>query len=74
MHVGQRLRELTLAAVALVAEPRILGAPEDLHRLPDVRPAETEAEAIGQESRLSYEQSHLAMQASKKRLPLPGSD
>src|SRR5205807_10155798 len=40
----ERSRELTITAVALVAQPRVLGPPEDLLRLKDVLAAEAEAE------------------------------
>ena len=36
LHGAERTGELPVAAVALVAEPRVLGAPEDLVGLPDV--------------------------------------
>ena len=41
-HLGQ----LALAAVALVAQPGVLGSPEDLLGLPDVLAAEAEAEGL----------------------------
>ena len=44
LHGPQRAAELAVAAVALVAEPGVLRTPEDLLRLPHVRPAEAEAE------------------------------
>ena len=37
LHGAERAGELAVAAVALVAEPRVLGTPEDLLGLPDVR-------------------------------------
>ena len=40
------LGELAVAAVALVAEPGVLGTPEDLLGLPDVLAAEAEAEGL----------------------------
>src|SRR6476659_4978785 len=40
------LLELALAGVALVTEPGVLGAPEDLLRLPHVLAAEAEAEGL----------------------------
>src|SRR5207302_3520462 len=40
LHIGERLGEVSVAAVALVAKPRVLGAPEDLVGLPDVRASE----------------------------------
>ncbi len=47
LHVGQRLRQVALAAVALVAEPLLFRAPVDvLFGLPDVRAAEAEAEGL----------------------------
>src|SRR6185369_1866936 len=39
-------REVAVAAVSLVPEPCVLRAPEDLLRLPDVRPPEAEAERL----------------------------
>ncbi len=44
LHRAERVGEVALTAVALVAEPRVLRTPEDLVGLPDVRPPETEAE------------------------------
>ena len=38
--------QLAVAAVALVAQPGVLGTPEDLLGLPDVRAAEAEAEGL----------------------------
>src|SRR5436190_1958435 len=46
LHRAEWLRELPVAAVALVSEPRIFRAPEDLLGLPDVRPPEAEAERL----------------------------
>ena len=46
LHGGQRLGELALAAVALVAEPGALGAPVELLRLPHVGAAAGEAEGL----------------------------
>ena len=43
---AERLVELALAGVALVAEPGVLGTPEDLLGLPDVLAAEAEAEGL----------------------------
>src|SRR5690606_38633532 len=39
-------RELPVAAVTLIAEPRILGTPEDVFRLPHVGAAEAEPEGL----------------------------
>ena len=44
LHGGEGIGELSLAAVALVSEPGVLGAPEDLVGFPDVFAAEAEAE------------------------------
>ena len=44
LHGAERTLELSVAAVALVAEPRVLRTPEDLVGLPDVLPPEAEAE------------------------------
>ena len=44
LHGAERVGELAVTAVALVAEPRVFGTPEDLLGLPDVGPAEAEAE------------------------------
>src|SRR3954451_5239300 len=44
LHGTERMRELTVAAVALISEPRVLRAPEDLVGLPDVLPPKPEAE------------------------------
>ncbi len=41
---AERIGQLAVTGVALVAEPGVLGAPEDLLRLPDVLAAEAEAE------------------------------
>ncbi len=46
LHGAERTRQLALALVALVAEPRVLRTPEDLLRLPDIRPAEAEPERL----------------------------
>ena len=46
LDVGQRPLELSVAAVALVAQPRVLRPPEDLFGLPDVRSSEAEAERL----------------------------
>ena len=46
LHGAERAAELPVAAVALVAEPGVLGAPEDLLGLPDVGPPEAEAEGL----------------------------
>src|SRR5205823_7242118 len=46
LHGAERTGELSLARVALVAEPLVLGAPEDLVRLPDVFSTEAEAERL----------------------------
>ena len=43
---AELLGELTFTAVALVAEPGVLGTPEDLLGLPDVLAAEAEAEGL----------------------------
>ncbi len=43
---AQRAGQLAVTAVALVPEPGVLGAPEDLLRLPDVLAPETEAEGL----------------------------
>src|SRR4029077_16316311 len=43
---AERVGEVALAAVALVAEPGVLGTPEDLFRLPRVGTAEAEAERL----------------------------
>ena len=43
---AERVLELALAAVALVAEPGVLRAPEDLLGLPDVLATEAEAEGL----------------------------
>ena len=44
LHGAERTGESPFAAVALVAEPRVLGPPEDLLGLPDVLAAEAEPE------------------------------
>ena len=46
LHGTERTGELAVAAVALVAEPGVLGAPEDLVGLPDVLAAEAHAERL----------------------------
>ena len=46
LHRAQGGRELAVAAVALVAEPAVLRAPEDLLGLPDVLATEAEAEGL----------------------------
>jgi hypothetical protein len=46
LHGAERLRELALAAVALIAEPAALGTPVELFRLPDVGAAAGEAEGL----------------------------
>ena len=46
LHRAERLRELAFAAVALVAEPRALGTPVELFRLPDVGAAAGETEGL----------------------------
>ena len=46
LHRAEGAGELPLAAVALVAEPGVLGTPEDLLGLPDVLAAEAEAEGL----------------------------
>ena len=46
LHGAEGTGELAVAAVALVAEPRVLGAPEDLLGLPDVLAPEAEAERL----------------------------
>ena len=46
LHGAERAGEVAVAAVALVAQPGVLGAPEDLLRLPDVLPTEREAEGL----------------------------
>ena len=46
LHGTERTGQLPLAAVALVAEPRVLRSPEDLVGLPDVGPPEAEAERL----------------------------
>ena len=46
LHGAERAGELAVAAVALVAEPRVLGAPDDLVGLPDVGSPEAEAERL----------------------------
>src|SRR5262249_39569724 len=44
LHRAEGIRELPVAGVALVSEPRVLSAPEDLLGLPDVLSPEAEAE------------------------------
>src|SRR5207248_2711393 len=46
LHRSERLGELSVAAVALIPEPRVLRAPEDLLGLEDVLAAEAEAERL----------------------------
>src|SRR6185436_7242492 len=46
LHGAERLRELAVPAVARVAQPRVLRAPEEVLGLPDVGPAEAEAEGL----------------------------
>jgi hypothetical protein len=46
LHGTERVGQLALAAVPLVAEPCVFGSPEDLLGLPDVGPAEAEAERL----------------------------
>ena len=46
LHRAERSGQLAVAAVALVAEPGVLRAPEDLRRLPHIRPSEAEAERL----------------------------
>ncbi len=46
LHGAERAAELALTAVPLVAEPRVLGAPDDLVGLPDVGSPEPEAEGL----------------------------
>ena len=46
LHGCERSAEIPVAAVALVSEPRVLGPPEDLLRLPDVLAPEAEAERL----------------------------
>jgi hypothetical protein len=46
LHRAQRPLQLAVAGVALVSEPRVLRAPVDLLRLPDVLAAEAEAERL----------------------------
>src|SRR5205085_1414722 len=46
LHGAERTGELAVAAVALISEPGVLGAPEDLVRLPDVLSPEAEAERL----------------------------
>ena len=46
LHRAERVGEVALAAVALVAEPRVLGAPEDLVGLPHVLASEAEPERL----------------------------
>ena len=46
LHGAERACELALAAVALVAQPRVLWPPEDLLGLPDVLAPEAEAERL----------------------------
>ena len=46
LHRAERAGQLPVAAVALVSEPGVLGAPEDLVGLPDVLSPEAEAEGL----------------------------
>jgi len=46
LHRAERLRELAFAAVALIAEPRPLGTPEQLFRLPDIGAAAGKTEGF----------------------------
>ena len=46
LHGAERIRQLTVAAVALVTEPRGLGSPVDLLRLPDILAPAREAERL----------------------------
>ena len=46
LHRAERVGEIALAAVALVAEPRVLRAPEDLVGLPHVLTSEAEPERL----------------------------
>ncbi len=46
LHGAERFGELAFAAVAFVAEPRALGTPVELFRLPDVGAAAGEAERL----------------------------
>src|SRR5262249_26932638 len=46
LHGAERVRKVAHAAVALVAEPGVFGAPEDLVGFPDVGTAESEAERL----------------------------
>ena len=46
LHRAERRGQLPVAAVALVSEPGVLGAPEDLVGLPDVLSSEAEAERL----------------------------
>ena len=46
LHRAERLRKLAFAAVAFVAEPRALGTPVELFRLPDVGAAAGETERL----------------------------
>ena len=46
LHGTERTGELPVAGVALISEPRVLGSPEDLLGLPDVRSPEGEAERL----------------------------
>ena len=46
LHGAERTGELPVAAVALISEPGVLGAPEDLVGLPDVLSPEAEAERL----------------------------
>ncbi len=46
LHRSERVGQLAVAAVALVAQPRVLGTPEDLVGLPGVGAPEAEAERL----------------------------
>src|SRR5436305_9262942 len=46
LNGGERIGELPVAAVALVSEPGVLRAPEDLVGLPDVLSPEAEPERL----------------------------
>src|SRR3981081_4866664 len=47
LHGAKRTGELPVAAVSLVSQPSVLGAPEDLLGLPDIGPAAAEADRFG---------------------------
>src|SRR5207237_2101019 len=46
LHGAERIGELPVPAVALISEPRVLKAPEDLVGLPDVLSSAAEAEGL----------------------------